>query len=241
MSSRPATRNFVSLYGGVGRVAEEAATRGCNSYVFDLSLSPLNDLTKTSVQQDVQLLIDKDSTAAVGIDIVCSTWSRARRAPLESPFPSALRDAEHLFGLPHVTGQDAIRVSQGNRMYYHAVRLIKQLIDLNVPGYLENPLTSMLWLTPGMQRLMRHPQVIVRTTHMCQYGVPWRKATRFLFWCVDADKVDMPLCRMQNGRCSATGKQHLQLSGTSGSAFLTAQSQVYPRKLAALLCCILKL
>ncbi len=79
------------LYGGVGRVAEAFADKGVPAAVFDLSVDARNDLTSPPVQRAILQYLEKHRVKGVGIDIVCSTWSRARRAPEWSCMPHALR------------------------------------------------------------------------------------------------------------------------------------------------------
>ena len=149
--------------------------------------------------------------------------------------PQPLRGVEgrDVYGLPGLVGNDAIKVRQGNRMLRNAVAVIRLCLALGIPGYLENPQSSLIWRTAGMRKLIKLGCVRLVTTHMCQHGAQWRKATSFLFWNFKHEVI-LPVCHMKKGRCSASGKRHL-LSGLSGSTFTTQQAQIYPRTLANLL------
>ena len=68
---------------------------------------------------------------------------------------------------------------------------------------------------------------------MCQYDCQYMKPTRFLIWGVPP--FQLPRCCPKQGRCSATGKRHVLLSGTTSSGFRTSAAQVYPWKLAEIL------
>ena len=224
---------FVSLYGGAGRCAEEASKIGCNGLIFDLAHHDSNNICRPKVQKDIESLVVERDVEALGIDLLCSSWTLARRAPVWSKMPSPLRDSEkYLFGLPDLNEADNKRVRVGNQMYRHAIKLINLCIEHGVCGYLENPLSSRLWRTPGIQKLLKSNKGWWTTCHMCQYGVQWRKATRFFFWGVPKDSIVLKTCTMHFGRCSATNKRHLDLSGKHGSRFWTAVAQVYPRELA---------
>eukprot|EP00973_Karenia_brevis_P060936 8473443-Karenia_brevis.AAC.1 len=71
--------------------------------------------------------------------MVCSSWSRARRAPLHSRMPHRIRSPEHVFGIPNLPFKDHIKVQTGNHMYRNTLQLVKKAIDLNIPGFVENP------------------------------------------------------------------------------------------------------
>ena len=181
----------------------------------------------------MQVLQDKAArVGAVGLEPVCASWSRARRAPPGSRFPSAVRSpGKYIWGLPELPITDKIKTLSGNRMARHALEVIRFCLEGGIPGYLENPQTSMLFQVPGFRRLLKRGRAFLTTAHMCQYGVPWRKATTFLVWGLPKGSVELRKCS-GSGRCSATGKQHLRLSGTDKQGFLTRRAQEYPRDLA---------
>ena len=116
-----------SLYGGVGRVAEAASRIGHHGIGVDQSIHVDNDMTNSVVHQEVLSCINSGLVRAVCIDIVCSTWSRARRAPPGLRMPQPLRGVEgrDVYGLPGLVGNDAIKVRQGNRMLRNAVAVIR--------------------------------------------------------------------------------------------------------------------
>ena len=120
---------------------------------------------------------------------------------------------------------------KANTMYRFLMRLVKLHAAAGKSGYLENPRGSMLWLTPGIKKLLRLSGFKLHTD-MCQHGCLWKKRTSFLIWNAS---VELPLCKPLNHRCSATLKRHLELTGKSGSKLLTRAAQVYPRKLASAL------
>ena len=224
---------FLSLYGGASHCAQEASNLGVDSVILDYAHNKQNDLCTPAVQKETFNAVSSNHVACVGIELVCASWSLARRAPLHSPMPSALRDSgKHLFGFPYLTGRDAIAVKAGNAQYRHAMKLITLCLKHDVRGYLENPQSSRLFKTPGIQKLLRTRQAFLVTCHFCQYGTQWRKATSFLIWGVEPRSVVLNTCSMCHNRCSASGKRHVQLSGLGGGKFKTAAVQVYPRRLA---------
>ena len=110
-----------------------------------------------------------------------------------------------------------------------AIKVIRRCLKWNVPGYLENPLTSRLWKHPGIIRLLQDTRVHTSVTDMCQYGTQWRKPTKLLLW--NCDEVRLERCK---GRrlCNKTGRPHLQLTGVVNHRFITQHAQAYPRKFA---------
>ena len=217
---------FLSLFGGVGNPAKFWCQMGGTAAVIDLADSSQNDLGKHSCWNDV----DKNLHAfdVVGIDMPCNTWSRARRAPWWSRMPKPLRKAgEYIFGLPWLSELDRIKVNKANIMLKRAVKVIRKCLKLGKSGYLENPMSSMIWQTPQIQRLLRDPRVQLCPLEMCMYNTQWKKPTFILLW--NAPATNFSRC---TGRrvCTRTGKSHMQLTGISGKRFLTEQAQVYSKE-----------
>ena len=160
----------------------------------------------------------------VGLEVVCSSWSIARRG-----CPPPLRDnGKGLMGLPGLSPADARKVRVGNQQYRCLVRIIKACILLGIGGYVENPRTSRIWRTWGVKTLLRKGAFFV-DTDLCQFGTPYRKATRILFCGFEQSAfADFPRCFANDGRCSKSVHRHVRLSGTDGGIFRTKAAQVYP-------------
>ena len=197
--------------------------------MVDVETNAENDLSKYSAWNDI--LTRLHLFDLVGIDLPCNTWSRARRGKPGSVMPEPLRgtQASDIFGFAHLQGRDKSKVNQANRMLFGAYRVIRKCLRLNIAGYLENPMTSMLWKTPQVRKLLQHRHVHLIRTHLCQYGVQWRKATYILVW---GCKPFQLLTCSGRGKCSRTGRPHLQLTGLQNKVFLTKQAQVSPRLFA---------
>ena len=202
---------LLSLYGGVGHLAESFARRGGLSIVFDLDRHPENDLSKRKICGDIDGLVSVCDI--LGVDLPCCTWSRARRAPPTSPFPSAVRSNQFLMGLPDLNHRDQALIRRHNFMYRQAIKWIRAHIARGGSGYLENPLTSMLWKTRGVQRLLKITGVRLVDFNMCQYNTSWRKGTRMLVWGPWADHFPALKCTGTSGLCSRTHRPHVTLSG----------------------------
>ena len=225
---------FLSFYGGEGRCAEAATQHGLHGAAIDLEHNVHKNIVDKGVQENIWRLLQEGRVAAVGMDILCSSWSLARRAPQWSSFPSAVRGSgRDLYGLQNLSMKDAQKIRDGNAMYRHAVKLIMECTRLGIPGYPENPATSRIWQTRGLRTLAKGAFAYTVKTNMCQYGVQWMKPTTFLVWGILEGAISLLRCRKCNQRCSATGKRHLQLTGVSKQGLLTRQAQVYPIILAA--------
>ena len=222
-------RKLLSLFGGAAEIARAFARKGGSSAVVDIATSSINDLSRIA---HWNMLCSKVYLFdMVGIDIPCNTWSRARRAPPRSKMPQPLRGdtADTIMGLPNLRPADHEKVLRANRMLYGARKLIKKCFKFGVLGYLENPLTSRIWKSPVVQRLLQDKRVHFIKVHMCMYGTQWRKATGLMVW-----NVEPFVMRTCHGHkvCERTGRKHLQLTGISGAKFVTEQAQVYPRQFA---------
>ena len=204
------------------------AEYGGDAALVDLASDCRNDLSNGRVAAEIGNICDEFD--CVGIDICCNSWSRARRAPPWSPMPSALRSNDHLMGLPFLNEKDRNLVDKHNFMYRRAIDYATRSIKANKSGWIENPLTSMLWKTKGIQKLLKLGARYVET-HFCQYGCSYKKATRFIVWGPKSGDVVLSRCSGKKGICSRTGKRHVELTGIHRGKFLTSAAQVYPLSL----------
>ena len=99
-----AGRTLLSLYGGVGHCCIDVAEGGGDACLIDLAKDSRNHLSNRVVAKQVAAVVGQFD--CLGMDILCNTWSRARHAPVWSSMPSALRDNNHLFGLPHLNERE---------------------------------------------------------------------------------------------------------------------------------------
>ena len=78
-------------------------------------------------------------------------------------------------GLPDLEGRDKSLVRKHNFMFRQMIKWVKQHASLGGFGYLENPLTLMLWRTRAVCRLSSMPGFAVIEFDMCQYNCAWQK------------------------------------------------------------------
>ena len=224
------SKAYLSLFGGVAEGARFFAQEGGIAAVVDYEHSSRNNLSRMSAWNSI--LKNLHLFHAVGIDLPCNTWSRARRAPKNSRLPGPLRGetTPDIFGLLGLSEKDRQKVQDANCMLFGALKVIRKCLRLQIPGYLENPLTSRLWKTPGIQKLLQSSHVKLVKTDQCQYGSAWRKPTALLCWCSPA--VSFARCTGKHGLCSKTRRPHVQLTGVACGKFLTQRAQVYSRSFA---------
>ena len=223
-----AGKTLLSLYGGVGHCCIAVAEGGGDACLVDLAKNSENDLGRPRVAQEIAAVVPNFD--CLGIDICCNTWSRARRAPVWSSMPSALRSNLHIMGLPGLNDRDSNTVRLHNYMYRKAMKYAENSLRAGKSGWIENPRTSMLWKSAGVRKLLKLGAVFV-DAHFCQYGCPYKKATRFLVWGQHRHRVVLSQCCRRKGICSRTGRKHIELSGLHRGVFRTSAAQVYPLQL----------
>ena len=91
-----------------------------------------------------------------------------------------------------------------------------------IPGYLENPKTSIMFIIPKFKSLQKQGLIHFTDCHFCQCGTQRKKATTFVSWLW---KPALAACQACQGRCSKTGQKHVQLSGIQSKRFMTSFAQ----------------
>jgi hypothetical protein len=219
---------FVEVFAGCARLSKAFAARGFIVVAWDILYSPLHDLTLREARVGlVRLCLAAD---IVWLGIPCDTFSRARRFDGRGPRP--LRDNDNLRGFPDLEGKNLQRLQLANVVTDFAWYLVRRLRARGIPGAVENPLTSMLWLLPTPLALCQHSEVSLLRIDFCQYGTPWRKATRLLSWHWPLLSAVAKQCSGTGGVCSKSHDKHITLSGTDSSGqWMTRLAQPYPRPL----------
>ena len=98
-----------------------------------------------------------------------------------------------------------------------------------VPWTIENPLTSIVWVTKQMKNLLRSSRAEEGRFDFCQYGKPWRKATKIVGTVPGLEAAS----RKCTGKvCSRTALPHVKLEGRNAhGVFWTKIAEPYPEKL----------
>ena len=223
---------FIELFAGSASLSKALKQHGIRSVAYDVRYGRNSDLLNPHVVWKVYSMVNSKHCLGVWFGCPASTLSRARRS--DGSGPSPLRgDTEKLrWGLPGLKGKDRERVETANRLIKMTLRLCRHCLRIGVPFYLENPLASRLWDFRGIKALAASPFVTASRYDFCQFGTPWRKATKLL--CFDNPHIERGArqCKFDRAHiCSATGKKHVVLSGVSAHfRHLTSRAVSYPRK-----------
>ena len=220
--------------------------------MYDMDATP--DLLNPHVVWKVYSMVNSKHCLGVWFGCPASTLSRARRS--DGSGPSPLRgDTEKLrWGLPGLKGKDRERVETANRLIKMTLRLCRHCLRIGVPFYLENPLASRLWDFRGIKALAASPFVTASRYDFCQFGTPWRKATKLL--CFDNPHIERGArqCKFDRAHiCSATGKNmwffqesalifdilHLVLSLIPESSAMLLQKP-FEKKLSTVICSVIR-
>ena len=139
-----------------------------------------------------------------------------------------------IWGLPGLSGTDKNRVISVNRIVKRVCGLIELCISVGRMLFVENPLTSRMWLCPPLAKLLKSHLVQTRFD-FCQFGVPWRKATQIAVFGCPGFLQNEARCRFdEQYRCSRTRKRHLVLTGVHPSGkHWTSIAEPYPKQLCS--------
>lgn len=225
----------LELFPGSGRFAA-AWRRGLrreNIPIFEIDFKHGSqyDLCSPSLQRFIRGLIRSRIVCAVWLGTPCNSFSRARDIPGTGPGP--LRSDSHIYGLPHLTGKDLLKVRIGNRMARFSIGILQLCDSMHVPAAMENPHTSRLWLLPGVQQLSVRKSFETSVVDYCSFGMDWRKRTRLLSCHVSFRMCFVPCTGRKT--CSFSGRPHVQLRGTTKGVFKTLIAEPYPRGMCKLL------
>jgi len=123
-----------------------------------------------------------------------------------------------------------------NRLIRVMVRLVWLCHQYGVPAYIENPLTSRLWIFPEIQALVSSGAARLHRIDFCQFGTPWKKGTRLLEVHDPSLSSALRVCTRSDGPCCRAGKPHITLQGVDAQGvFRIARAEPYPKKLCAAL------
>ena len=107
----------------------------------------ISDLTTASGQGLALQWLSSPHVIGIFLAPPCGTCSRAREIPLDNLSPSPLRSSKYPNGLPHLSGQNLVRVNRANQLYKFLGVLCQQAQDRNLLVAVENPRNSLFWST----------------------------------------------------------------------------------------------
>ena len=155
---------IVELFAGSGRVTAHLKYYGIrDSFGVDhknlSSIAPIMvcDLTTAEGQRLCTKWVNSESCAGVFAAPPCGTCSRAREIQLRDskgrkiPCPPPLRSDSAPNGLPNLSQHNRQRVSSANKLYHFLSELVLSLVSKGIPVVIENPRSSLYWLTTYFQ------------------------------------------------------------------------------------------
>jgi len=174
--------SFFEAFSGTGRMA--ASVRKCGLDVFEFDLNQQGgrrNILHANVLHELKALIAHPMCRGIWFGYPCGTFSSARRndggpKPLRGTNPKDIR------GPPHLVGKERGRVDSANKLLLRKNELMKLCERSNVPGYLENPLSSKLWMHPIIKKWVSSKSSHIIEFDYCQFGTEWRVPTRILFY-----------------------------------------------------------
>ena len=174
VSCRFVAPGYLCLYSGSRAVAKAAVAAGFAwSLTFDWQHGPGQNLLDFALQAQLLGAIELGTFAAVGLSPSCPTFSL-------SACP-AYRSLEFPEGLPGLSPSQASRVVQGNSHVAFVVRVVRKVLGLGVPFWLDNPDRSWLWKQPDLQQTWADRDCSGFWVYdHCAYGAAWRKRTKVL-------------------------------------------------------------
>lgn len=131
----------LDLFSGCRVAAQELANKtGRWVLTFDVLHSPSENLLDRKVQRHISDMVAADCFMSMQAGPVCSSFSRAVRP--------AVRTANQPQGIDTMTDAMAVKVATGNAMSVWLASLVRQVLKLGIPFWVENPSGSFLWLQP---------------------------------------------------------------------------------------------
>ena len=160
----------------------------------------------------------------------CHSFTRARDMP---PGPPPLRSDAQLLGLLDLRAGGQVNVLDRNLFMRFSAFILKIGLCYRIPGTMEKPQRSRIWLCPPLDALIRHKESFWQITHYCAWRMSFKKPTAFLSVLVQLTRVDAHRCQSsKRGICQYTQCPRQQLVGmNSQSQWRSRLAQPYPHSL----------
>lgn len=221
---------ILEVFSGSAHLSRALAKAGFRVAAWDVSYNVGCDVLEEAVLSHLlRFCVDK-RVVLVWFGMPWQSWSRARR--WDGGPPPLRDDALQLYGRARLSSKDSQKVFTGNLLLFWTTYLFCNFLNLqSIPWVVENPFTSRCWLTSVFQTLIAGGAILHRVD-FCQYHTPWRKSTGLLpSNLVGLDKM-LRICDTIHGRCSATQRRHVILSGQDAEGtWWTVRAQPYPKPL----------
>ena len=167
----------LELFAGSARLSASVRRRELAALPMDFATKPWFDLDLPVVRQTIRGWVRGGACSAIWIALPRSSWSQARHGP-PGTSRCSIRSRDHLWGLPNLGPRPQAAVDLGNAQLRFALSLVSLGRSTGAPVHLDNPGTSWVWSTPGMQALLGASDATVFNLDMCAFGSRWRKFTK---------------------------------------------------------------
>lgn len=172
---------FLELFAGVGEVWSAWRREGFGAVRFELGFGDCYDLTRPALIKLIEGWLSSHCVIGIQLGTPCTTWSMARRGPPGSAW-AQIRNRRNLDGIPGIPERDQQKLVIGNKTAAVTGPLIRRCSKLGISCALQNPHSSLLWLSRYIAPLLNHKNYVEHVTYMCQHGARWRKRTRVGSW-----------------------------------------------------------
>ena len=222
---------FLEIFSGSGHLSISVARiTGWITLLWDITLGPEYDLRSAANRRRIAGWMRSGWIVGFHLGTPCNSFTRARDVP---PGPPPLRSDQQPLGLSDLRPCDQIKVIDGNCFMRFSAYMLRLGLRLVIPGSMENPQRSRMWLCPPLQYIIRHSHSHWQITHYCAWGKPYKKATVFLSVHVQLHRLEAGVCKStKRGICQHSQKPHAQLVGQDAQGnWLTRLAQPYPQNM----------
>ena len=192
------------------------------------------DITKPDNVELLMHWLESPLVCWVHMAPVCGTCSRARE--IDNGGPPPLRSDEFPMGLPDLSTEARCRVEKANALYVSACEIFEVCHAKGVLVTMENPSSSIFWLTDPFIALLNQVELSYTNFQMCMLGGSRPKWTQLAANFVGIKELDQECDKSHT---------HLPwgkvLDETGRLIFATSEEAQYPRKMCvALVQCVLR-
>ena len=182
------------------------------------------DISKRSDRKILEDILSMDCVLYCHFAPPCGTASAARHI---KPGPPPLRSTAFPMGFKHLKGLNKRRVVSANFLYAWTKKMILRLHNAGVAWSVENPASSLMWLTdPFMELMSAIPELIAFSFHTCMFQAKRKKDTAI--W-TSVHELKLHLERKCDGQ-----HEHLQWGrADTHNGFATADECAYNERMCA--------
>ena len=225
---------FLELFAGLAGLTEAVYLAGVPVLPpVDIVPSPLvttpRDLVDYVVWRQILEILALGVVFFLHCGTPCNTFTSARK---EDGGPPPLRSESQPLGLDNLSADNANLVFLGNLFLERSVEACFLVFSLGGDFLIENPLLSLLWLTPQLALLVRRTRAFHLDCDQCAFGTPWKKPTKFV---CSSELLDALAVLCPGGHVHKKLKGKVWDSQQRRMVFKTKQAQVYPLALCAII------